>query len=185
MDHISQKQCRSSLSSQADCAAIVLLCMAPCTSNPPLLISAPPPLLPGPAQDVPSQLGTSKKDNVTLGGVAQNEFDGGLPVPTTLTQHVDIVPPGGVKFVIIMDGESPCLVGGSSDTVVGEQLPPTPTVEIQLVSFPEQGDCGEGSARGGEPSVLISRSDKVLSQEPPPKLSVAITFAELCFGTKG
>ncbi|KAG9458697.1 hypothetical protein H6P81_003205 [Aristolochia fimbriata] len=123
-----------------------------------------PPLLSGPSQDVPSQLGTSTEDNVTLGGLTQEEFDGGLPVPTTLTKPADVVPPGGDKFVIIVDGESPCLVGGSSDIVVGEQLPLVPALEIRLVSLAEQGDCDEELVRGGEPSVLVSGSDQVLSQ---------------------
>ncbi|KAG9453724.1 hypothetical protein H6P81_006628 [Aristolochia fimbriata] len=75
--HNSEKRHRSSLPLQADCAMIVPLGVAPCTSIPPLPILAPPPLLPGPSQDMPGKLGTSTEDNVTLGGLARKEFDGG------------------------------------------------------------------------------------------------------------
>ncbi|KAG9445105.1 hypothetical protein H6P81_016445 [Aristolochia fimbriata] len=141
-----------SLPSQADCAAIVPLGVAPCTSCPPLPISTPPLLLPCPSQHVRSQLGPSTEDN------------GDLSVLATLTQPADVVPPGGDNFVIIVVGELPCLVGGSSVTVVGEQSPPTPASEIQ-------GDCGEETVWGGEPPVIVAGSDQVLSQEPPLKLS--------------
>ncbi|KAG9442089.1 hypothetical protein H6P81_017943 [Aristolochia fimbriata] len=99
---ISQKRQGSSLPSQADCAAIVLLGVAPCASVPPLPISTPLPLS-GPSQYMPDQLGTSTEDNVTMEGLAWMEFNGDLLVPTTLTQNADVVPHGGDNFVIIVD----------------------------------------------------------------------------------